>query len=125
AERRAPPGLRLRREGPPRRARPQAGALDRRALPPADALRSIGRRAQSRYFQVAAPSRCRTRRRSRTLGSKLRAFTPVFQPSGGLVGAQCVTPPHVEHLTNRRSLSPHTYADLARPAPWMRTASTL
>ena len=51
--------------------------------------------AQSRNFQVSAPSKWRTLTAAIRRGSKLPRLTPCFAPGVRLSGSQCVTQPHV------------------------------
>ena len=80
---------------------------------------------QSRYFHVDAPSSKRIRTDPSELGSKLRALTPILLPSFGRIGSQCVTQPHVLHLTNLKDLSPQEYSLVAPGARVIRTSATL
>lgn len=65
-----------------------------------------GRRLQSRYFHVRAPSRRRTRIASSASGSSSRAFTPMRLAGLGRATSQCVTQPQRAHRTKRRRRPP-------------------
>src|SRR5690348_6523898 len=77
--------------------------------------------AQSRNFQVSAPSKCRMTTESRSAGSKFRRFTPWRAPGVGSSGSQCVATPQVLHRKFLSVRSPQTYSSVFSGWPWMDT----